>query len=455
MTTATIEARRKRHKAAVSRSRHADERNIVAVLPVLGSGHDTRKPWPSPRIALDRLTVCALYDDMIPNEGVASGEATGSHWARLCSLHKAGVTRSGKIAVGGATKERAPFLKDLLEALTERGERFHLSERNRVTDYALQMDREIADAAKKHRPLDSQPPLPQFLLGFEQAPSMEVADVEQLRNYSVALLNKYSFGPKGFVDSADTEVRSDTSGVISAFEQTKEVGTVIRLADAETSEHDVTEALGKIGPGFSVYSAEILLPDSFEPLADLDIGCRITEGQVLGYDDQLAEVPKRQYADWNAVTAANVFADDLEARLLAAAWAKAQVGGEKFAMTGGKDHSTGQLEYFDDGMVWMDFRLFAPEHIVPGMPIVGDFSDLLLPGGVMPVLLFKRQQQGTTSLKFSDITGKVMLDLLSCAPSRLPFRNVEVAKRRGIESKKSMEEQCQNLFQGQAEVTSD
>ena len=98
-------------------------------------------------------------------------------------------------------------------------------------------------------------------------------------------------------------MRSDTNGVISAFEQTEEVCTVIRLADAETSEHDVTEALGKIGPGFSVYSAEILLPDSFEPLADLDIGCRITEGQVLGYDDQLAEVPKRQYADWNAVTA--------------------------------------------------------------------------------------------------------------------------------------------------------
>ena len=455
MTTSTITARQQRHKAAISRTHHADEKDMVAVLPVLGSGHDTRKPWPSPRIAMDRLTVSALYDDMIPNEGVASGEATGSHWARLCSLHKAGVTRSGKIAVGGATKTRAPLLKVFSLPLTEKGERFHLAERNRVTDYALQMDKEIADAAKKHRPLDSQPPLPQFLFGFEQAPSMELADVEQLRNYAVALLNKYSFGPAGFVDSADTEVRSDTSGVISAFEQTEEVGTVIRLSDPETSEQDIAESLEKIGPGFSVYSAEILLSDSFEPLADLDIGCRITEGQVLGYHDQLAEVPKRQYADWSAVTTGNVFADDLEARLFAAAWAKAQVGGEKFAMTGNKDHSTGQLEYFDDGMVWMDFRLFAPEHIVPSMPIVGDFSDLLLPGGVMPVLLFKRQQSGTTSLKFSDITGKVVLDLLSCAPSRLPFRNVEVAKRRGIESQKSMEEKCQNLFQGQAKVTID
>ena len=472
------------HKKAGTRPRSQEELRrgaVVAVRP-----HTSlRDPWVSERTS--DYSWMSLFPDRFPNEGVAAGTAEGSRAGMAFNIHTGGLSRQGRFAWGGPNS-LTPVNKDFLLPATPKGEHFHMAVGNTsamVTSIA--MDKEIGDAARKKRPLDSAPKLPRVLLGFDRAdgekkddvglpeiggptlladlPPIGLADWAQLGNYATQLLCRYSLLDIGFSDKA-------AAG-----------GVVVRLS-RHTCDHDVPQALQTAGPGFSVYQEEFVLPPGFESVVDdegelaVDIGREVEAGQLIGFageggrevradasgtivdidvsNEATVVVPQAKRADWKQV--AEGLTGEESDFVLESAWARAWEGGTKeFGIKKGS-------EWWPETIRWIDVRLINSDLLKPSTEIgpelmsvmsteksrkafrvLTDFTELLLPGGRMPIQVFAMAEAASSAgLKFLDASGKVSLDLYSVPPSRLPYRNVSVAKAHGERSRKTVSDSLQD-----------
>jgi hypothetical protein len=473
------------HKNMVTRSRAPGEFLLAAMAPVRpNAAHPTNTPWTCPRTT--DYSVMSLFHDRFPKDGVSEGEAEGSRLGMAFNIHTGGLSRQGRFTWGGPNS-LTPVNKDFLLAATARGEHFHMSLGNTsALKTAILMDGEIGDAVRKKRTLDSAPKLPVVLLGFERAdgekkaelseiggptllpdlPVTDLADFKQLGNYATQLLNRHSLYDVGWSDEAEGGIR-------------------IRLS-THTCDHDVPQALDHMAPGFSVVQEEFVLPPGFDLAqckgADIafDVGTVLEAGQLIGYasafpsaaevkaptsgtivdidasNEANVVVRQGQYADWQqVVTAGELTASEVDF-VLGAAWARAWQGGKEFGLKKGS-------EYWPETIRWIDIRLVNSELLKPSTAIgdelmsvmsmdkdrkefrlLTDFTELLNPGGRMPIQVFSMMQANPTSLLFKDSSGKTSLDLHSVPPSRLPYRNVAVARVRGEQANRTVSENLQN-----------
>jgi hypothetical protein len=471
------------HKQVVTRNRNQREYLLAAVVPVRPN-KGLRDPWTCPRTS--DYSVMSLFHDLFPKDGVSDGTAEGSRLGMAFNISVGGLSRQGRFAWGGPN-HNTKVNKNLLEAATAKGEHFHMSLSNTsALKTAIAMDKEIEDAVRKKRALDSAPKLPVVLLGFERAdgekkdesglseiggptllpdlPTTDLADFKQLGNAATQLLNNNSLYDLGFSDEVEGGIR-------------------VRLA-GKTCNHDVPQALSAMAPGFSVYQEEFVLPPGFDLLVDengedipFDVGTVLKKGQLIGFAGEggpevraeasgtIADIDasgeanvivrQGQYADWKQI-ADNLTAEEIDF-VLEAAWARAWQGGTKEY---GKKKGS---EYWPETIRWIDMRLINSELLKPSTEIgddlmsvmsmekgrkefrlLTDFSELLNPGGRMPIQVVEMMQANPTSLKFEDPSGKTSLDLHSVPPSRLPYRNVAVARARGEQARKTVSENLQD-----------
>jgi len=472
------------HKNMMTRDRAPGEFLLAAVVPVRpNASHVTNTPWPCPRTT--DYSWMSLFHDLFPKDGAASGKAEGSRLGMAFNIHKGGLSRQGRFTWGGPNS-LTPVNKDASLIATAKGEHFHMALGNTsamVT--AIAMDKEIGDAVRKKRVLDAAPKLPVVLLGFERAdgekkaglseiggptllpdlPVTDLADFKQLGNYATQLLNRHSLYDVGWSDEVEGGIR-------------------VRLA-GKTCDHDVPQALVNMAPGFSVVEEEFVLPPGFELLKrhaediPFDVGTVLEAGQLIGYassfpgaaevrapasgtidyidasNEANVVVPQGQYATWKQI------ADELTAEevdfVLDAAWARAWQGGKEFGIKKGS-------EYWPETIRWIDVRLVNSELLKPTtwsidsdlmaamsiekdrkeLRLLTDFSELLLPGGRMPIQAFAMMEANPTSLLFTDPSGKTSLDLHSVPPSRVPFRHVSVARVRGEQANRTVSENLQD-----------
>ena len=467
------------HKQAVTRTRSPEELLRAAVVAV--RPHTSlRDPWVSERTS--DYSWMSLFPDRFPNEGVAAGTAEGSRAGMAFSIHAGGLSRQGRFAWGGPNS-LTPVNKDFLLPATPKGEHFHMAVGNTsAMATSIAMDKEIGDAVRKKRTLDVAPKLPRVLLGFDRAdgekkddddvglpeiggptlladlPPTGLADWVQLGNYATQLLCRYSLYDTGWSDE----------GVAG--------GIVVRLL-RHTCDHDVPQALQTAGPGFSVYQEEFVLPPGFESVTDdegdlVDTGREVEAGQLIGFageggrevraaasgtivdidvsNEATVIVPQAKRADWKQI-ADKLTAEEIDF-VLESAWARAWEGGIKeFGIKKGS-------EWWPETIRWIDMRLINSELLKPSTEIgdelmsvmsmekgrkafrvLTDFTELLNPGGRMSIQVIAMAEAASSAgLKFLDASGKVSLDLYSVPPSRLPYRNVSVAKAHGERSRKTV-----------------
>lgn len=475
------------HKQAVARPHLPGEQFMAAVVAV--RPHTSlRATWVSERTS--DYSWMSLFSHRFPNEGVAAGTAEGSRAGMAFSIHTGGLSRQGRFAWGGPNS-LTPVNKDFLLPATPKGEHFHMAVGNTsamVTSIA--MDKEIGDAARKKRPLDSAPKLPRVLLGFDRAdgekkdddddvglpeiggptlledlPPTGLADWVQLGNYATQLLCSRSLYDTGWSDE-----------VVAG-------GIVVRLS-RHTCDHDVPQALQTAGPGFSVYQEEFVLPPGFESVTDdegelaVDIGREVEAGQLIGFageggrevradasgtivdidvsNEATVIVPQAKRADWKQI-ADKLTAEEIDF-VLEAAWARAWEGGTKeFGIKKGS-------EWWPETIRWIDVQLINSDLLKPSTEIgpelmsvmsteksrkalrfLTDFTELLLPGGRMPIQVFAMAEAASAAgLKFLDPSGKTSLDMFSVPPSRLPYHNVSVANAHGARARKTVSENLQD-----------